>query len=270
MKHVVFGDVAGHFRPLKRSLKSLGVDVKSLVIPDDTIIVQVGDLVHKGPNSTLVVNLVDGLMRNNPGQWIQLAGNHELPYVTNHRFFYPDRVEEATAEILRYWKRSGLLKAAYAFSRGPEQFLVSHAGVTSPQFIRHGAADAYSIAESLNVSNWDKNRSPGNMFYGRGHNRSADPFWAECVGELYSSWAFGHDGESPVPSFHQIHGHSSPMMWDYGRLRYNYMKWVTENLEVFPHSRHTKISVKGKDFWGIDPGLERHATITEIVPLIIE
>lgn len=96
------------------------------------MIVQVGDLVHRGPGSHLVVGLVDGLLRSNPSQWVQLVGNHELPYVLGYPRFYPEVVDSGTAGILRGWFREGLLRFGFAGEDGAgREYVVSHAGVSA-------------------------------------------------------------------------------------------------------------------------------------------
>lgn len=46
------------------------------------MICQVGDLIHKGPDSSAVVALVDQIIDSNPGRWVQLLGNHEAQYLS--------------------------------------------------------------------------------------------------------------------------------------------------------------------------------------------
>lgn len=267
MKYAIFGDVAGHFRPFKRGLKSVGVDVKAFTIPDDLIVVQVGDLVHKGQNSALVVELVDSLMRANPGQWIQLAGNHELPYVMDHIFFYPDRVDLHTASILMKWRYDGLLLPSYALidSSGQEYF-VSHAGLTRNVHSKFGAGNAFDTSDAIQGADWNLLATKGTMMNGSYPNPEAGVFWAEGVSEVYASW-LQDDG---VPPFHQVHGHSSSYLWDRTRPRFKYREWFTDNWSKDFVNMHTTFTLGDKRFHAIDHGLDRKAFTDVILPLVIE
>lgn len=263
----MFGDVAGHFRPFKRGLRSVGVDVKNLVIPDDLVVVQVGDLVHKGPNSGYVVELVDKLMRANPGRWIQLAGNHELPYVMEHGFFYPDRVDVHTMSTLASWRRNGLLHAAYSItSANGEQYLVTHAGLTEVLHRAYGGGDAHAVSRHVSSLPWKELASKGVMFNGGMSDFGAGIFWAEGVSEVYASWVISGD----VPPFHQIHGHSSSYLWEHARYRYNYRDWIVDSMVIDRARMHSTFNLRGKSFYAIDHGLGAKAFTDTIWPLVIE
>ena len=54
----VIGDVGGHVEELRRELRALGAS-ETGVLPDDLVVIQVGDLVHRGPDSEAVVRLVN-------------------------------------------------------------------------------------------------------------------------------------------------------------------------------------------------------------------
>lgn len=76
--------------------------------------VQVGDLVHRGPDSNGVIRLVDGYLRNQPDHWIQLIGNHETVYLRSPAFAWPDRLRLRSARQLRRWWREGRAVVAVA------------------------------------------------------------------------------------------------------------------------------------------------------------
>jgi hypothetical protein len=77
----VIGDIAGHLDELRTELRRLGADGATGWLPGDLTIIQVGDLVHRGPASDAVVALVDGYLTRQPMQWVQLVGNHEAHYL---------------------------------------------------------------------------------------------------------------------------------------------------------------------------------------------
>ena len=77
----IFGDVGGHARPLFDALVRLGMDPDTLTIPFDLTVVQVGDLIHRGPETGGVLNLVAQIIATQPARWVQLVGNHEALYL---------------------------------------------------------------------------------------------------------------------------------------------------------------------------------------------
>lgn len=98
----VIGDVGGHFGPLVHLLGELGVRFGAEIDwPDDLHVIQVGDLVHRGPASAEVVGLVAGLLER--GVWTQIVGNHEQLYVDRPVFGWNEVIEETAQEQLRGW-----------------------------------------------------------------------------------------------------------------------------------------------------------------------
>jgi hypothetical protein len=63
----VIGDIGGHLNELRTELVRLGAGQDGR-LPDDLIVVQVGDLIHRGPDSDGVVALVDRYLRTQPSQ----------------------------------------------------------------------------------------------------------------------------------------------------------------------------------------------------------
>jgi hypothetical protein len=68
-KIVIIGDVGGCSDQLTQSIRP--------VTDGGTLVIQVGDLIDRGPNSRGVLALVQQRLRADPGRWIQLIGNHE-------------------------------------------------------------------------------------------------------------------------------------------------------------------------------------------------
>ena len=131
----VVGDVGGHRRELRAELLRLGADPHTGRLPADLTVVQVGDLVHRGPDSEGVIGLVDGYLRHQPDQWVQLVGNHEAQYLRDPAFAWRQRLDAATADILRRWWADGRMRVAAAITghgRGDgDDILVTHAGLTA-------------------------------------------------------------------------------------------------------------------------------------------
>ena len=99
----VFGDVGGHAKQLRRALVALGAAPDTLTLPPDLTIVQVGDLIHRGPDSPGVIEIVRRMLDDQPRQWVQLAGNHEAQYLTPPKFHWPERLPQADLETLFEW-----------------------------------------------------------------------------------------------------------------------------------------------------------------------
>lgn len=64
----VIGDVSGYAGRLQQLLRRLGADIEQATLPPDLIVVQVGDLVHKGPDSERALTMVDAFIRKNEGR----------------------------------------------------------------------------------------------------------------------------------------------------------------------------------------------------------
>ncbi|MBO3142024.1 metallophosphoesterase [Dermatophilus congolensis] len=217
MRHVVIGDVGGHLDTLLSELTRLGVDPHTATIPTDLSIVQVGDLIHRGPDSEEIIALVGRLMEANPGRWTQLAGNHEAQYLRPPVFKWRDWICPAAADALRNWWACGLLKVAAAIPTAGRDILVTHAGLTEG-FWRTDLGcpmTAVEAAALLNQAARDNSAClfrPGVMLTGR-VDLTAGPLWAEAGRELITSW------EGNQMPFSQIHGHSSLIDWDGGAWR---------------------------------------------------
>ena len=216
----VIGDVGGHLGPLRTELVRLGADPSTLVLPDDLVVVQVGDLVHRGPDSAGVVALVEHYLDTQPGRWVQLVGNHEAQYLREPAFHWPERVDEATALTLHDLWTDGRLHAAVALRAGDEPWLVTHGGLTEG-FWRQ-ALDAPTTAEDA-ARGLDALRHPdhadvlfhaGTVLGGGPVDFTAGPVWASAGEELVPSWLAAAE---PMP-FDQVHGHSAMTDWRRGRL----------------------------------------------------
>jgi hypothetical protein len=265
----VYGDVGGQARPLRESLVSLGADARTLRLPADLTVVQVGDLIHRGPDSPGVLEIVRSAMTNQPQQWVQLAGNHEAQYLTPPKFYWPERLPEDDLEMLFEWWRTKKMRVAAAIDVGADcDYLVTHAGLTEG-FWRHfvGMPDsALTTAKAINGLVGGIHESwvyrPGVMLTGD-VDLSAGPLWASAPDELLPSWQLS---SAPAP-FHQIHGHSSTIDWVTGRRygRPDRPVQITEN----PDLRHASAVIEGRIIIGIDPGHGRRPA-KQWGPLVFE
>ena len=251
----LIGDVGGQADELRAALVALGADPADLQLPDDLTVVQVGDLIHRGPDTPGAVAIARTVMDRQPAQWVQLAGNHEAYYLTPPKFHWPERLAEQDLETIYHWWRTRRMQVAAAVevTGEPHQYLVTHAGLTEG-FWRHfigmpsSAADTAAALNALIGSiheNWLFR--PGVMLT-RQVDHAAGPLWASAPDELLPSWA----ASASSASFHQVHGHSSTVDWVTGR-RYGRqdLPFQERDDEVL---RHATVLIEGMTIVGIDPG----------------
>ncbi|HET9648655.1 MAG TPA: metallophosphoesterase [Microlunatus sp.] len=248
----VVGDVGGHRDELERELVRLGADPDTGRLPDDLIVIQVGDLVHRGPDSAGVVAMVDRYVREQPDQWFQLIGNHEAQYLREKSFAWPETLDEDSAAVLRRWWADGvMLVAAVVTDLGGEDLLITHAGVTEGFWRRVlGAPEtAERTALVLNAMRWRRDdllfRS-GQVLGGGRPNLAAGPLWASASTELLPGWL---DGWLP---FSQVHGHTSLVRWSDGAFLGPSL--VSERTVVDLEARHETTTLLGGRIVGVDPG----------------
>jgi hypothetical protein len=248
----VIGDVGGHLQELRRELVRLGVSERTGELPDDLTVIQVGDLVHRGPDSAGVVALVDRYLREQPGQWIQLVGNHEAQYLAEPTFAWPERLDEPSADAIRGWWSSGWLVAATTVpGAGEEEILITHAGLTAG-FWRQvlGAPDtARRTADALNAlikSRDDRLFRAGQLLRGGPPDMAAGPLWAAAATELVPGWLSG------VLPFSQLHGHTSVYSW--AERRFLARLEISRRTTIDEQARHETTTLPGGRIVGVDPG----------------
>ncbi|MEU4424883.1 metallophosphoesterase [Actinoplanes sp. NPDC024001] len=229
---VIVGDVGGCAGELARVVGPLAAE-------PGTVVVQVGDLVDRGPDSPGVLAFVRERLEQDPRRWIQLVGNHELPYVGGEPF-WPVPLAEADGSLLRGWWLKEWLRVAVAVRTAEgEELLVTHAGLAVPAWQVLGAPVTAGTAADL------LNTRPEELLF------SYDgPVWAEA-GQVYSSWL--HAGQ-PMP-FSQVHGHSTI-------VSFRHRSWLCEErirsrAVVDWQARQTVTRVGGGRFVGVDP---KHGT----------
>lgn len=287
-KIVVIGDVGGQYNSLVTCLKNLGVDTHLGTIPDTLKICQVGDIIHKGPSSDACVLLIDKLLRNNPGRWVQLLGNHDAQLLPGGTQFWNEPSSDETVEVIQRWWQEKLINIAAVFntegvtiravggakvSVGDGELLVTHAGLTAGAWqLLRCPQTASQTAETLNVRARESMSSvawrEGGIITGLA-DPAAGPLWAVPF-ELYSSWL--NTAISDVPKFSQAHGHANPYSFrnnrwysDVARLR----KHLDTHVDV--NKRITRVKLKNANmvFWAVDPGHGKQpAQVWE--PLILE
>ena len=237
MKTYVFGDTGGHLPPLLSSLQKIGVDFTSFTIPENVTIVHLGDLIHKGIYSDELVTIVNKLIENNPGKWIQLFGNHEFQHIKGAPYFWSCNCSAQTISILNNWYDNKTARASYFIAPRenfslPEPFfnipkslkfnsdllsnkgiLFSHAGLTFDFWESIVSPDsARTASKRINSLTVHEVSRPGVMLTGHKVGSRAGPVWALSTVEVFASWEKSKIEHIP---FIQVHGHSPAYNWAY-------------------------------------------------------
>jgi len=251
----VIGDVAGHVVELRAELRRLGADEATGRLPDDLTVIQVGDLVHRGPESDEVVALVDRYLTEQPAQWVQLVGNHEAHYLREPVFEWPQRISAASGETLRRWWADGQMQVATwvrnATGEGTESFLITHAGLTA-EFWRATLALPTSVEQAAATINSLIGARDHALFRaGRLLNRSwraggVGPVWAASGTELLPGWL-----DTTLP-FSQIHGHDTPYDWQ--RQRFRTADKIARRTVLDHEAKHAETTLPGGRIIAVDPG----------------
>ncbi len=252
----IIGDVGGHLGSLRPALVALGADPVSLRLPADLQVIQVGDLVHRGPDSPGVLDLVQRALADQPGRWIQLIGNHEAQYLPNaSRFGWSQPLAATDAQRVRDWWAAGATRVSVAVrAAGHGDLLVTHAGLTLPVWRELGRPDsATAAAAALNALSRDAGSAlwrTGMRLGGGAPRPDAGPLWAEAGWELRAPW-LDRAQQRRLPPFGQVHGHCA--LLDDGFTRWLCPEPVARVSRLDPAVRHCWTPIGGHPFVAIDP-----------------
>jgi hypothetical protein len=291
--YAVFGDVHAHFLPLMNALTYIGWDKDTLKIPHNLTIIQLGDLIHKGPYTNEIIAFVDSIMNANnddpqSGSWVQLAGNHESQYLDGPVAFWRAECNVHSIDTLNRWWNTGRMKLHYVIEQDSgKPYVVTHAGVNpfwyyrSELFFKSGAQGIALFEEDYqefkakqtmeNFSAWlDELRKapavaciPGSMLTGK-FNYQAGPVWAETVREVYTPW------RDEIIPFHQIHGHVTPFSWTVRKFFPLTPEAVKKELILFRKKRRSLwVNSDGSEFYGVDNGFDHRADLERLRPLML-
>jgi hypothetical protein len=253
----VVGDIGGQLEALEWELHRLGADPRTGTLPQGLVVVQVGDLVHRGPDSQRVVRLVDRYLLDQPGQWVQLVGNHEAQYLREPVFRWPERLDRESADTLRRWWAEGLMQVATSFTTDAGDHLVTHAGVTEDYWrvVMGGPPTGAQAAGALNAMAGirdDELFRAGHLLHGQRGGHPVGPVWACAATELLPSWL-----ASELP-FSQLHGHTSVYDWTRGYFRVS--AEIARRTVLDEQARHEVTALRGGRIIGVDPGHESTVT----------
>ncbi len=269
IKYRIFGDTGGHYEALRAGLTEAGL-TDELTLPEDVVIVHTGDLIHKGPASNEIVALVDTIMKRNPGQWIQLAGNHEAQYIGGIQFWRDNSITDETKAILREWHTTGAMLTAYGIEgvqaapelviskRGmelsSESVLLTHAGLGRPFWRKRLKCPetATAAAALLNELPIELVGTPGLMLEDAGSS-APGPHWAHSVFEVWGSWF-----DTPGCPFVQIFGHTSPFNFEQQRYYSGTYNMVRDDSKVNMKKRLVVTKSSTLMQIAIDPGFDKN------------
>lgn len=217
----VLGDIGGYVDIWHQALNAMGVDPDTGTMPDETTVIQLGDLGRLnrigGRGDRRILIEADRILRKNPRRWIQILGNHDLAYAGGpyiESWAPKNEMDPISANIVRGWLDERIVQLAAGLMTPDGPCVVSHAGLTLPNWQGLDTRDWRSIVRALNnrVNPQLPNNTVTGLVYDGGRaNTKADTLWASLVEELYEPWlAYGQT--EPLP-FNQIHGHSS--FWNY-------------------------------------------------------
>ena len=233
-------------------------------LPADLHVVQVGDLVHRGPDSDQVVALVDGYLTHQPDQWTQLVGNHEMQYLREPVFEWPERLHAQRSRRCvgggsdgQHERCHRLLPRAGDDRRTP----TSSPTRASPPVLAGGprrscgCARRSEAAAALNAL-WMRDRRPFPCRRHAARRRRSDvrpvgPLWASAATELLPSWL-----DRPLP-FSQVHGHS--WLFDWRRQRFRGPTEVVQRTTADEFAGHETTTLDGGAIIGVDPGHDEGA-----------
>jgi hypothetical protein len=237
---VVVGDVGGCAAEL--------VHLAPYLDDPGTTVVQVGDLVDRGPDTSGVLRFVRE--RLEAGRWVQLIGNHEAPYLGADPFWPVPLPHDEAALLHTWWLKEWLRVAAAVRAADGEEFLLTHAGLAVAAWRELGGPVTAGTAADL------LNTRPEELLWSY-----EGPLWAECGPSVYPSWL-----QHPMP-FSQIHGHSTIV--DFASRSWRCEERIRRRATVDWSARHTVTRLSTGRFIGVDP---RHGTdgAPRWSPLILE
>lgn len=265
----IIGDLSGHAEPFTDALISVGVDVASGTIPEGLTVIQLGDLIHKGPDSDALVALADQLLAGGDGRYIQLLGNHEGQYAGGVDF-WRKRISARSSDIIASWVADGRARLAVAVDSdelGPT--LLTHAGLTHGLW-QHAAGSPTDPGEAaFEMNHWPAHNPElahrsGFMLGGQRTCFDAGPLWAHVARELYQSWA----APAQVP-FSMVHGHTSAVTWNRKEWDPAVSAAIRARAEVDWRRRHVSVPFGEHRIVGIDPGFGSTDPARILHPLIV-
>lgn len=265
MRNAVLSDTGGWLPQLLQTLVYLGVDMDTGKMPEDLRVIHCGDLLHKGPFSSELLNVVTTLMVLNPGQWVQLMGNHEAQHIPGSPVFWPCECTPQDIGLLNAWLAEGLMKPAFGLHDAAQQvtpagiplesrptdLFFSHGGLTAGfwEWKTGAVTDVVETARIMNEMPIQEVTAPGLLLGNNVPPRSVGPVWAIGNTEVFKSW---RDFGQAMP-FGQFHGHTTSYSFDWKKWWPNLQEFKSEAV-LLPKHRAVAREVAGNLLLGVDPG----------------
>lgn len=225
MRYIIFGDTGGHYQQLYNSLREIGM-TEDYTLPQDIRVIHLGDLIHKGLYSVQILRMIDNIRWTNPGQWIQIIGNHEAQYLGGYQF-WNKRITQDGVRILTEWYEQGFLTFTHTIDASLNYPLTAKTELedyllTSPVVFSHAGISLPFWANNFNnikPENFQKNieemplfnvHKPGIMLGEEFNIKSpVGPIWAHGINEVWIMWR-----EFDNSPFNQIVGHIAPFIFE--------------------------------------------------------
>lgn len=243
MKIAVVGDIGGQLEVFHDVIRDLGGDMDTGMLPDDLIVIQVGDIVRFNDSADLdsygCAALADKLIQANNGKYIQLLGNHETPLLGGalHPNWNLKELPESQPIIESWWNEKKAYIGVVLTADGKDDIVITHAGLTrgfmETKLKTQNPREAIHKLNSYvgNVAITDIEHTGG--LIDKVHNPNVDTFWALAGSELYDEW---FDGEL---TFNQLHGHSCIYDWEKDSYWWDATERVIDSTEVNKEDRFT-------------------------------
>lgn len=224
-------------------------------IPKDTIVIQLGDLVHKGPSSAECVNIAQKLINTNPENYIQLVGNHEAHYLGGVELYGRvgvEKIPNETIDILKTWWGNDIMKVAYSSPTQYGDVLFTHGGLTKSlwQELKSPATAAKAEA-ALNLLKQGSEEvvfREGKLTLGGEPRFNVGPLNARTGAELAYEWL----RQDSMP-FSQVHGHETLYWWVDDRWHDDVPLVVRDVAKIDKNNKRTHIQIGEKHIFSIDP-----------------
>lgn len=142
MNILVVGDVHGCYHTLKKLISENWE-------PEEEYLIQLGDLINKGPNSAKCLKYYKKLQKKHPSKVVLLRGNHEQMFLD---FFQKEKKNRFISELLDQMNSEDLKVSKYlkwlnktSLSWENQHVFISHAGIGNSTKIPLEESDARGV-----------------------------------------------------------------------------------------------------------------------------
>lgn len=266
VRNVVLSDTGGWLPQLLNTFDELGINAEESTMPADMRVIHCGDLIHKGAYSSQLLAIVTGLMVRNPGQWIQLLGNHEAQHLPGAPHFWSCDCSTDDIGLMNVLHRENMMLPTFAvadratpfnvpghpaLARDESVMLFSHGGLTAGFWHDKtgGAEDVFTVAQRLNELPLSEVAAPGLLLGENVPPSRVGPVWAIGNTEVFSSW---NEDSADMP-FTQFHGHTTSYSYDW-RKWWPGLEEFRKHAVLVPESRAVVADLNNNLMLGVDPG----------------